>query len=116
MKLRSGILTCFLLTDRPEQAKFLTPEERDWLTAKLTTELTMIPYLCGVVAMVIWGRLSNRMNERRWHLLTACMFSAGRLILAGMTMGTWWALAGMSIAAKGFYGSKGPFFAMPRCS
>ena len=108
-----GILTLFLLTDRPEQAKFLTPEERDWLTAKLTTELTMIPYLCGVVAMVIWGRMSDRMNERRWHLLAACVFAAGGLILAGMTMGTWWALAGMSIAAMGFYGSKGPFFAMP---
>jgi ACS family tartrate transporter-like MFS transporter len=167
-----GILTLFLLTDRPEQAKFLTPEERDWLVAKLATErkakeavrtftlwqtlrdptvlllavnyfgivtaslgmlifmpqiidslghfrtmtigwLTMIPYLCGVVAMVIWGRMSDRMNERRWHLLAACMFAAGGLILAGMTMGTWWALAGMSIAAMGFYGSKGPFFAMP---
>jgi ACS family tartrate transporter-like MFS transporter len=30
-----------------------------------------------------------------------------------MTMGSWWALVGMSIAAMGFYGSKGPFFAMP---
>jgi len=30
-------------------------------------------------------------------------------------MGTWWALAGMSIAAMVFYGSKGPFFAMPQC-
>jgi MFS transporter, ACS family, tartrate transporter len=30
-----------------------------------------------------------------------------------MTMGTWWALVGMSIAAMGFYGSKGPFWAMP---
>jgi ACS family tartrate transporter-like MFS transporter len=167
-----GILTLFLLTDRPEQAKFLTSEERNWLAAKLTTErkakeavrtftlwqalrdakvlllsvnyfgivtaslgmlifipqiidslgrfstmtigwLTMIPYLCGVIAMVAWGRMSDRMDERRWHLLAACMFAAGGLILAGMTMGTWWALVGMSIAAMGFYGSKGPFFAMP---
>src|SRR5260370_7761035 len=30
-----------------------------------------------------------------------------------MTMGTWWALVGISIAAMGFYGSKGPFWAMP---
>src|SRR5262249_29950384 len=75
--------------------------------------LSMIPYLCGVIAMVAWGRMSDRMNERRWHLLAACMLAAGGLVLAGMTMGTWWALAGMSIAAMGFYGSKGPFFAMP---
>ena len=33
--------------------------------------------------------------------------------MAGLTMGTWWALVGMSLAAMGFYGSKGPFFAMP---
>jgi MFS transporter, ACS family, tartrate transporter len=167
-----GIVTLFLLTDRPEQAKFLTAEERNWLAAKLAAErkaieavrtftlwqslrdrkvlllavnyfgivtaslgmlifipqiiqslgrfdnmtigwLTMIPYVCGLIAMLAWGRASDRMNERRWHLLAACIFAAGGLILAGMTMGTWWALAGMSIAAMGFYGSKGPFFAMP---
>ena len=34
-------------------------------------------------------------------------------VTAGMTMGTWWAFVGMSIAAMGFYGSKGPFWGMP---
>src|ERR1700680_4706556 len=33
-----GIVTLFLLTDRPEQAKFLTAEERAWLAAKLASE------------------------------------------------------------------------------
>src|ERR1700680_4485697 len=33
-----GIVTLFLLTDRPEQAKFLTAEERAWLAAKLVVE------------------------------------------------------------------------------
>jgi ACS family tartrate transporter-like MFS transporter len=75
--------------------------------------LTMIPYICGGIAMVIWGRISDRMNERRWNLLVACLLSTFGLALAGLTMGTWWALVGMSIAAMGFYGSKGPFFAMP---
>jgi ACS family tartrate transporter-like MFS transporter len=31
--------------------------------------LTMIPYVCGGIAMVGWGLLSDRMNERRWHLI-----------------------------------------------
>ena len=75
--------------------------------------LTMIPYICGAIAMVVWGRISDRMNERRWNLFIACAFSTVGLVIAGMTMGTWWALVGMSIAAMGFYGSKGPFFAMP---
>jgi ACS family tartrate transporter-like MFS transporter len=167
-----GIATFFILTDKPEQAKFLTAEERSWLATKLAAErkakeavrtftlwqamvdpkvlllalnylgivtaslgmlifipqiikslgqysnmtvgwLTMIPYICGAVAMVIWGRISDRMNERRWNLLGGCVCSTAGLVLAGMTMGTWWALVGMSIAAIGFYGSKGPFFAMP---
>ena len=75
--------------------------------------LTMIPYICGGIGLVVWGRISDRMHERRWNLLAACVLSTGGLVLAGLTMGTWWALVGMSIAAIGFYGSKGPFFAMP---
>jgi MFS transporter, ACS family, tartrate transporter len=35
------------------------------------------------------------------------------LVIAGQTIGTVWALVGMSIAAIGFYGSKGPFWTMP---
>ena len=167
-----GVITFFVLTDKPEQAKFLNPEERDWLVAKIATErhateavrkftlwqalynpkvlllalnylgivtaslgmlifipqiikslgnssnmmvgwLTMIPYICGAIAMVVWGRISDRMNERRWNLFIGCVFSTVGLVIAAMTMGTWWALVGMSIAAMGFYGSKGPFFAMP---
>jgi ACS family tartrate transporter-like MFS transporter len=167
-----GVITFFVLTDRPEQAKFLTTEERNWLVTTIATErrateavrkftlwqalynpkvlllalnylgivtaslgmlifipqmikslgdysnmtvgwLTMIPYTCGAIAMVVWGRISDRMNERRWNLFIGCLFSAAGLVIAGMTMGTWWALVGMSIAAMGFYGSKGPFFAMP---
>ena len=167
-----GIVTLFVLTDRPEQAKFLTVQEKSWLAAKLAEErrakeavktfniwqamfdpkvlllalnyfgivvaslgmlifipqiiksiglssnmmvgwLTMVPYICGGVALVVWGRLSDRMQERRWHLLGACLVSACGLGIAGLTMGTWWALLGMSIAAMGFYGTKGPFWAMP---
>lgn len=167
-----GIVTLFVLTDRPEQAKFLTAEEKQWLSTKLLAErrakeavktfgmwqamfdpkvlllalnylgivtaslgmlifipqiikslgsfsnmtvgwLTMIPYICGGISLVVWGRVSDRMNERRWNLLGACVVSTVGLVLAGMTMGSWWALVGMSIAAIGFYGSKGPFWAMP---
>jgi MFS transporter, ACS family, tartrate transporter len=167
-----GVLTYFVLTDRPEQAKFLNEEERNWLVTTIAAErrateavrryslwealynpkvlllslnylgivtaslgmlifipqiikslgnysnmtvgwLTMIPYICGAIAMVIWGRVSDRMNERRWNLFFGCLLSFVGLVIAGMTMGTWWALVGMSLAAMGFYGSKGPFFAMP---
>ena len=167
-----GVLTYFVLTDRPQQAKFLTEEERNWLVTTIAAErrateaarkftlwealydpkvlllalnyvgivtaslgllifvpqmikslgdfsnmtvgwLTMIPYICGGIAMVVWGRVSDRMDERRWNLFLGCVLSTIGLVVAGMTMGTWWALVGMSMATMGFYGSKGPFFAMP---
>jgi ACS family tartrate transporter-like MFS transporter len=73
----------------------------------------MIPYLCGAVSMASWGWLSDRMGERRWNLFWACVIATGGLIVAGLSVGTWWALLGMSIAAIGFYGSKGPFWSIP---
>src|SRR3954470_46938 len=167
-----GLITFLVLTDRPEQAKFLTAAEKEWLTAKLAAEraakeavrkfsimegffnpkvlllalnyfgivvaslgilffvpqiiksigvtdnmtvgwLTMIPYISGGVGLVTWGLVSDRMNERRWNLLAACVVSAIGLVIAGLTMGSWWAMVGLSIAAFGFYGSKGPFWSMP---
>jgi MFS transporter, ACS family, tartrate transporter len=75
--------------------------------------LTMIPYISGGIGLVTWGLVSDRMNERRWNLLGACALSTVGLIIAGMTMGTWWAMVGLSIATFGFYGSKGPFWSMP---
>ena len=53
------------------------------------------------------------MGERRWNLFWACMLATLGLVLTGMTIGTWWALAGMCIATAGFYGTKGPFWSMP---
>src|SRR5262249_37984 len=34
-----GILTIYYLTDRPEQARWLPADERDWLVCELTAEL-----------------------------------------------------------------------------
>ncbi len=75
--------------------------------------LTMIPYLIGAVSMLVFGWSSDRRQERRWHLVIASVFAGAGLLIAGLTMGTMWSLVGMSLAAAGFYGSKGPFFAMP---
>ena len=40
--------------------------------------LTMIPYLCGAVALLGWGCASDRMGERRWNLFWACIVSDRR--------------------------------------
>jgi ACS family tartrate transporter-like MFS transporter len=75
--------------------------------------ITMIPYICGALAMVGMGWLSDRLGERRWSLFWTCVVSVIGLVIAGFSVGTWWAVVGMSIAAAGFYGTKGPFWSMP---
>ncbi len=142
-----GFVVLFMLTDKPEQATFLTAEEKTWLSSRLAAErnakdavrrlslwqamvdpkvlllslnylgivtaslgmlifipqiikslgvtsnmtvgwLTMIPYLCGTLALLGWGWASDRMRERRWHLFWACIVSAAGLVIAGAAMGS----------------------------
>jgi MFS transporter, ACS family, tartrate transporter len=166
-----GIVVFFYLTDRPSKARWLNPEEREWLDSRMVHErrlieehhglgilrsffdpkvvllslnyvgivtaslgmllflpqiikelgvsnmqvgwLTMIPYICGAISMVFCGWLSDHIGERRWSLFTTCVISTVGLVIAGLTIGTWWSLAGMTVAAIGFYGTKGPFWSMP---
>jgi len=75
--------------------------------------ITMIPYGCGAVSMVFFGWLSDRIGERQWTLFWTCALSAVGLVIAGLTIGTWWSVVGMSITAIGLYGTKGPFWSMP---
>ena len=75
--------------------------------------VTMIPYVCGAISMVVCGMISDRIGDRRWSLFTTCVISTVGLVIAGLTIGTWWSLAGVTIAAIGFYGTKGPFWSMP---
>jgi ACS family tartrate transporter-like MFS transporter len=74
---------------------------------------TMLAYICGAISMMVWGWVSDRMGERRWNLFWACVLATFGLVVTGMTIGTWWALAGMCLATAGFYGTKGAFWAMP---
>lgn len=74
---------------------------------------TMLVYICGAVSMFGFGWLSDRVGDRRWLLFLTCTMSTAGLAIAGATMGTWWSVAGMCLATAGFYGTKGPFWAMP---
>ncbi len=74
---------------------------------------TSLAYVCGAISMFSFGWLSDRLGDRRWLLFATCTMSSVGLAIAAATMGTWWSLAGMCIATAGFYGTKGPFWAMP---
>ena len=64
-----GVLTYLLLPSRPAEAKFLTPEERDWITTELSREEQ---------EKLATGRITVGQalrHERVWHL-TAIYFLA----------------------------------------
>ncbi|HZU89185.1 MAG TPA: MFS transporter [Stellaceae bacterium] len=75
--------------------------------------VTMIPYLAGALSMLFFGWLSDRLGDRRWMLFWTCALATLGLVLAGLSVGTWWAILGITIASAGFYGTKGPFWSMP---
>ena len=167
-----AFVVLFVLTDRPAVAKWLQPEERDWLESELEKErvaleaghgsltlrqtltdrrvlalafiymaivtatygitfflplivkgagfsdamtgiVTAIPYVIGTIGMVLWSFSSDRRRERRWHFIVACLLAAIGLIAAGWLGTSWWALAAMSVATVGLYGSKPAFWPLP---
>src|SRR5262249_31680729 len=73
------------------QTLFLTPQiiESLWNYSNVQVgSLPTMPEICGGIAVVGWGQISDRMNERRWNLFYACVCSTVGVVIAGMTMGT----------------------------
>ncbi|HUK99456.1 MAG TPA: MFS transporter [Nitrospirota bacterium] len=169
-----GIVTWFVLTDRPEQAKFLTQEEKDWLVAELKHEhetkmakmsttnkwamfsnfrvwhlsfcylcyvsalyglglwmpqilralskvisntqiglISMIPYVCGIIAMTWVAKRSDRTLERRYHVAVPIAISCFSLIAVTMTTDLVLSLFFICIATAGIYAFVGTFWTLP---
>ena len=72
-----------------------------------------IPYVVGTIGMIVAGFVTDRMGQRRWNCFALCLLAAAGLALAGLTHGTWWSIAALSIATIGFYGMKPSFWPMP---
>jgi ACS family tartrate transporter-like MFS transporter len=139
-----GVVTIFYLTDRPEQAKWLPDDEKQWIMGELAREkelklaagraklwdafrhpqiillmfiyffavtgnygltfflpsiaenmqglsivsrtiVTMLPYIICTIVILIAGRTSDRMNERRWHTVVPILLAAIGLGLSVVT-------------------------------
>ena len=166
-----SVVVFFYLTDRPADAKWLDPAQRDWLANRLALEerqredaqsftvaqalmnprvlalalvyfaavaanygvsfflpqiikgfglsnavtgwVTAIPYAIGVVAMVYWGRHSDRTRERRLHcagaLVVAALGIAGCALFDDPTL----KVVSISIGAAGIFGCLPVFWTLP---
>jgi ACS family tartrate transporter-like MFS transporter len=131
-----GAATLFMLPDRPKDARWLTPDERDWMTGRLAEEhsaksdtekisilqalrhpavliltaglfftytggyafwfwfptmlqrltgwtdvqrigwVGAIPFIAGLIGMLVLGWSSDRLRERRWHFAIPQLTSA----------------------------------------
>jgi ACS family tartrate transporter-like MFS transporter len=168
-----GITVLFYLTDRPEQAKWLTEEEKEWLISELKKDnlgkeknqhsglkevlanprvwrlafiyltlvtglygigfwmptiikslsttvsntqvglITMIPYIIGGIAMVWWGRRSDRTGERKMHTALPPLVGAIGMMGCGLTTNPILSIIMLTIATFGIYSIFGPFWAIP---
>jgi ACS family tartrate transporter-like MFS transporter len=83
------------------------------LSNMATGLVTAIPYVLGVIGMVIWAYSSDRRHERRWHIAAASALAAAGFVGAGASPDLYWAIASVSVAAVGVYAYKPCFWPLP---
>jgi ACS family tartrate transporter-like MFS transporter len=71
-----------------------------------------LPYVAACVAMVLWGRRSDRTGERLWHnalpMIVVVLGFAGLLVFTSL----WPSVLLLTLVMVGTYACKGPFWAM----
>jgi ACS family tartrate transporter-like MFS transporter len=77
--------------------------------------VTAIPYAVAAVFTFLWSRSSDRRRERVGHVAIAELLAAVGLLASGYLLDASpvLAIAALSLAAMGIYGSIGPFLEMP---
>jgi ACS family tartrate transporter-like MFS transporter len=76
--------------------------------------LSAIPYVAAAIGMVYFGISSDRTGERHWHVAGPCLIGALGFVLAVLAPTTpVFALATLSIAAFGIWGTLGPYWTLP---
>jgi D-galactonate transporter len=76
--------------------------------------LTAIPWSLSALAMVIFGRHSDRTGERRWHISIAAWTGALAFILAGIFAGMpWVTMMALSVGTMAVMSVVSTFWAIP---
>jgi ACS family tartrate transporter-like MFS transporter len=168
-----GVLTYFVLPNRPAEAKFLTEGEKSWITKDLDQEkqekgrlhkisaidvlrnyrvwhlafigftlnigmyslsfwmpqfvralssvysnttigfLVMVPYLAGLLAMILVARSSDRTMERKYHAAIPAIVAGIALVSLGAAQSSVVSIVFVCFAAAGIYSVYGPYWSLP---
>ena len=75
--------------------------------------LSALPFLAGTISMVYWGWNSDRLQERKWHLVAANLLGGIGFVIAGLHPNYLaFSLGGMILASMGVHATFGPFWAL----
>jgi MFS transporter, ACS family, tartrate transporter len=83
------------------------------LTNVQTGFVTSLPYVVGVISMVLWGRHSDRKLERRWHVAIALMVAAGGIAASAGLDNPVMKMIALSIAGFGIFGCLPVIWTLP---
>ena len=75
--------------------------------------LTAIPYAVASVVMIVWGRRSDRRDERAWHVSIPLLVGAAGFLASGWSSDPRMSLAALTLAAVGVYSAFGVFWTLP---
>jgi len=75
--------------------------------------VSAVPYLVGVVGMVLWGRRSDRTLERRFHLAFSLLVAAAGISAATVFDDPAMKMLSFSIAGFGIFASMPVFWTLP---
>ena len=75
--------------------------------------LAAIPQVCTIVAMIWWGRRSDRQQERKWHLMLPMLFSAAGWLCTAYSANPAMRMLGVCLASAGSYTAMSIFWTTP---
>jgi len=77
----------------------------------MTGAVSAIPYLVGMIALLVWGWSSDRSGDRRWHLIAASVTAGVGFAAAGLAASS--SLPAICLALVGIYGTRPTFWPLP---
>ncbi|MGF6600240.1 ACS family 4-hydroxyphenylacetate permease-like MFS transporter [Paraburkholderia sp. GAS448] len=75
--------------------------------------LAAIPQICTIVAMIWWGRRSDRRQERKYHLLLPLLFAAAGWLCTAWSTHPVAQMLGVCLASAGSYTAMSIFWTTP---
>ncbi len=77
------------------------------------TCITALPFVVGVFSIVLWGRHSDRMQERRWHTAIPLFVAASGIAVSTLLPDPVLKMVALSVAGFGIFGSLPVFWTLP---